>query len=333
MPDSPIVDEARNRGRITTLLVLATLNYCIAAALAAVAVGLGLVLWAVSEGGVFPDDADSLKIFGIGIVVVAVVSALVGVVLAVLRIPMQRRRLERRVLAETGAHLAKPDEHVRVRNLLEGLAIAADLPVPRFAVVDDPAPNSFGVGTRPKRTIIAVTTGLVDTLSRDELEAILAYEVSRTGSWDVALSSWTVALTGEAIAARDSDNLLSLVLGWLPQRLAEWLQTWALRGQARERDETAIKFTRNPASLVRALEKLDEDPTQIGRVSRSTAPLWVEFPARALGGSSSRATRKLAKELLLDERIDRLRELANLGPRAEPVPPSATPTRPEAGSS
>jgi len=325
------MDEAKNRSRITVLLVLATVNYCLSAALAAVAVGLAIVVWAVFEGGVFPDDVDSAKILGIGILVIIVVSAAVGLVIAVFRIPRQRRRLERRVLAETGAHLAQPDEQVRVRNLLEGLAIAAGLPVPRFAVVDDPAPNSFGVGTRPKRTIIAVTTGLVDKLARDELEAVLAYEVSRTGSWDVALSSWTVALTGEAIAARDSDNLLSLVLGWLPQRLAEWLQAWALRGQARERDETAIKFTRNPASLVRALEQLDEDQSQVGRVSRATAPLWVEFPARVLGDSSSRATRALAKELLLDERIAHLRELATLGPRETALDPTAPPPPDEAG--
>ena len=319
------MDEAKNRSRITVLLVLATLNYCVSAALAAVAVGLAIVLWAVFQGGVFPDDVDQAKVLGIGVLVIVVVSAVVGLVLAVFRIPLQRRRLERRVLAETGARLAGPDEHVRVRNVLEALAIAAHIPVPRFAIVDDPAPNSFGVGTRPKRTIIGVTTGLVEKLSRDELEAVLAYEVSRTGSWDMALSSWTVALTGEAIAARDSDNLISLVLGWLPQRLAEWLQTWALRGQARERDETAIKFTRNPASLVRALEQLDEDQTQVGRVSRSTAPLWVEFPAKALGDSSSRATRALAKELLLDERIDHLRELATLGPRDTALDPTATP--------
>jgi heat shock protein HtpX len=316
------MDEARNRGRIATLLVLATLNYVLATALAAVAAALGLALWAMFEGGIFPDDADSLKILGILLGGIVVLSFTVGLVLAVFRIPLQRRRLERRVLAETGAHVAAPDEHPRVRNLLEGLAIAAGLPVPRFAVIEDAAPNSFGVGTRPKSTIVAVTTGLVEKLSRDELEAILAYEVSRTGSWDVALASWTVALTGGAIAARDSDNVLSLLLGWLPTQLAEWLQTWALRGQARERDETAIRFTRNPASLVRALEKLDADPSQIGRVTRSTAPLWVEFPAKALGGSSSRATRRLARELLLDERIDRLRELAKL-PEAGADAPTA----------
>lgn len=327
------MEEAGNRGRIATLLVLASLNYMLATALAAVAVALGLVLWGLFEGGIFPDDADSLKILGILIGGIVVVSFVVGLVLALFKIPLQRRRLERRVLAETGAHLANPDEHPRVRNLLEGLAIAGGLPAPRFAIIDDPAPNSFGVGTRPSRTIIAATTGLIDKLSRDELEAILAYEVSRMGSWDVALSSWTVALTGGAISARDTDNLLSLLLGWAPAKLAEWLQTWALKGQARDRDRTAIHFTRNPGSLVRALEKLDEDQTQVGRVTRATAPLWVEFPARALGGSQSRATRKLAKELLLDERIVELRELAKLpeaGAGAPPVPaapssPAATP--------
>lgn len=324
------MEEAGNRGRIAILLVLATLNYMLATALAAVAVALAIVLWILFEGGVFPEDADTAKILGILIGGVVVVSFVVGLVLALGKIPLQRRRLERRVMAETGAHLADPDEHTRVRNLLEGLAIAGGLPVPRFAVITDAAPNSFGVGTRPSRTIIAVTTGLIEKLSRDELEAILAYEVSRMGSWDVALSSWTVALTGGAIAARDSDNLLSLVFGWAPQRLAEWLQTWALSGQARDRDKTAIHFTRNPGSLVRALEKLDEDQTQVGRVTRATAPLWVEFPARALGGSGSRATRRLAQELLLDERIDELRELAKL-PRPEgagvtPAEPGAAPT-------
>ena len=328
------MEEAGNRGRIATLLVLATLNYMLATALAAVAVALGVVLWGLFEGGVLPDDEDGFKILGIFIAAIVVVSFVVGLVLAIFRIPLQRRRLERRVLAETGAHIADPDEHPRVRNVLEGLAIAAGLPAPRFAIIDDPAPNSFGVGTRPSRTIVAATTGLIDKLSRDELEAVLAYEVSRMGSWDVALSSWTVALTGGAIAARDGDNPISSLLGWAPTRLAEWLQTWALKGQARDRDRTAIHFTRNPGSLVRALEKLDEDQTQIGRVTRSTAPLWVEFPAKALGGSSSRATHKLGKELLLDERIDELRRLAKLpeaGAGAPPAPAPATSDPPASG--
>jgi heat shock protein HtpX len=187
--------------------------------------------------------------------------------------------------------------------------------VPRFAIIDDAAANAFGVGTRPSNTVIGVTTGLQQKLSRDELEAVLAFEVSRIRSWDVALASWTVALTSGAIAASESsgdDGFLKSVLGYLPKRFGEWLQVWALRDQGVERDRAAIRFTRNPASLIRALQKLDEDPTPLAGVSRATAPLWVEFPAQVLTGSSSRGTQRLARELLLDERIEELHRLARL---------------------
>jgi len=180
-------------------------------------------------------------------------------------------------------------------------------------VIDDPAPNSFGVGTRPSNTVIGITTGLGDRLSRDELEAVLAYEVSRIRSWDVALSSWAVALTSSAISAVDDpegDSLLKSVLGFVPRRLAESLQVWALRDQGVERDRVAVQFTRNPKSLIDALEKLDADASMIRHVSRSTAPLWLEFLAHVLGRFPSRTTERLARELLLDERIDRLCELA-----------------------
>ena len=68
---------------------------------------------------------------------------------------------------------------------------------------------------------------------------MLAYEVSRIRSWDVALASWTVALTGGAITALDGgdgNDLFKGVIGWLPRRFAEWLQVWALRDQGVERD-------------------------------------------------------------------------------------------------
>jgi Zn-dependent protease with chaperone function len=121
-----------------------------------------------------------------------------------------------------------------------------------------------------------------------------------------------VALTSGAISAADSsdDNVLKGILGYLPRRFGEWLQVWALRDQGVERDRAAIRFTRNPGSLIRALEKLDADNTALGKVTRATAPLWVEFPAHVVSGSSSKATQRLAKELLLDERIEYLRDLA-----------------------
>jgi heat shock protein HtpX len=318
MADRIELFERRNRVRIVALVFFATLNYIVAVVMAAIALGVGLALAIIFQGGDAISDADALPLFAIGIAVVAVGSAVIGILVGLFRIPFLRRRLERKVLSETGAHIVQPDEQTVVKNLLEGLAIASGLPPPRVAVIDDPAPNSFGVGTRPSNTVVGITTGLTDRLSRDELEAVLAYEVSRIRSWDVALSSWAVALTSSAISAVDDpegDNLLKAVLGFVPRRLAESLQVWALRDQGVERDRVAVQYTRNPASLIRALEKLDADAGMIRHVSRATGPLWLEFPAHVLGSSSSRATRRLAHELLLDERIDLLRELAGQPPR------------------
>jgi heat shock protein HtpX len=301
-----------NRARIAVVIVLATLSYWLAAVAGAIATALTLLVGIALNGDVsLPDSADGWKVAGIIVLGIVVVAAVIGGVVALFRLPSQRRRLEEQVLRQTGAMIADPDQHPEVRNLLAGLAIAADVPPPRFAVITDPAPNSFGVGTRPENTILAITTGLMDTLTRDELEAVLAYEVSRIGSWDVALSSWTVALTSSAIeAVDDDDGPFATVLGFIPRRTAQRLQVYAVKGQVRERDRIAIGFTRHPVALIRALEKLHDDHTSVGRVTRATAPLWLEYPTAMATGTKWQ--RRLADELSLDGRIERIRELAGV---------------------
>lgn len=296
-------------------MVLATINYVIAAACAGAAIGLAIVAWILSEAGDVSDafDLTTIVVVLIGIGVIVAIAAVIGTVVALFRLPLQRRRLEARVLRETHAKVAAPGEQVTVQNLLEALAIAAGIPPPRFALVDDAAPNSFGVGTRPENTVIGITSGLDDQLTRDELEAVLAYEISRVQSLDVALASWTVALTGSAIDSLEDGGLASLI-GFIPLRLARRLQVWALRGSGSERDRAAIRFTRHPKALVDALEKLHADPAQITRVSRATAPLWIEVPAPP--GATSKSERRLVAELGLESRIAELRSLAGMPPAA-----------------
>ncbi len=306
----------RNRVRIAVVIVCATISYWLATVAAVIATTLTIVVAIFAEAGEIPDSLDTIKAIGIFLVVVVIVAAVIGSVIALFRLPSQRRRLEGQVLSETQATTARADGHPRIRNLLDGLAIAADVPSPRFAITDDPAPNSFSVGTTPDQTIVVLTTGLVAALTRDEIEAVLAYEVSRIGSWDIALSSWTVALTGGAINAVDTtdndDGLFRGVLGFIPRVFAQWLQTFAMKGQIAERDRIAILFTRNPQALVRALEKLNADQSEIGRVTRATAPLWIEFPSRI--GGTTRSGQRLVRETSLDRRIAALRELAGLAP-------------------
>lgn len=314
--ERPDLFARRNRLRIVGLLILATVNYWMAVCAAVVATSLLGIFWLVGEGG-FPDDLRLIKWFFVFVGIVILLSIVVGSFLSLFRLPFLRRNLERQVLRETGARLANPDDFPEVRNVLEGLAISAGVPNPRFAVIQDVAPNSFGVGTRPRNTIIGITSGLAHHLTRDELEAALSYEVSRIGSWDIALSSWAVALTSSAIAHAEADDLKSII-GWIPARMAEWLQAWALRDQGEDRDRIAIQFTRHPEALITALEKLEADQSQIVRVSRATAPLWLEVPDGVYGGALSSRSKRMGTSLLLRNRIVLLTKLAGLPPRPPP---------------
>ena len=297
---------------MVVLVVLATLNYALAVALTTMAATVATIVAVSFEAGdLIPVGVVSLRAIGLFLAVVIVGSVLVALMLAALRFPFMRRRLEARVLLEADASVADPGEYPRVRNLLDGLAIAGGVPPPRFAVVNQEAPNSFGVGTRPARTIVGVTTGLLDQLSRDELEAILAYEISRIANLDVALASWTVALTAGAVQVRDGHGgWFRSSVGWLPSRIGEWIQLWAQGDQVRRRDLAAIRFTRNPQALVRALEKLDRDTSVVRRVSRFTAPLWVEYPSGASRGSAG--ARRVADVMALDDRITELRRVVGM---------------------
>jgi heat shock protein HtpX len=324
--ERPDLFARRNRLRIVALVILASVIYWMAVCAAVVATALLGIAWLVSNAG-FPDDLQLIKWFLVFVGIVIVLSIIIGSFLSIVRIPGLRRRLERQVLAETGARLANPDDFPEVRNILEALALSAGIPPPRFAVIQDVSPNSFGVGTRPKNTIIGITSGLEHHLTRDELEAILSYEVSRIGSWDIALSSWAVALTSGAIATAEADDLKALV-GWIPARMAEWLQAWALRNQGEDRDRIAVQFTRHPEALITALEKLEADQGQIIRVSRATAPLWLEVPDGVYGGAFSSRAKRMGTSLLLRNRIVLLTELAGLPPRPVPAKTGRAPLLP-----
>ncbi|HEY8059169.1 MAG TPA: M48 family metalloprotease [Acidimicrobiales bacterium] len=334
--ERPDLFARRNRLRIVGLIILATVVYWMAVCAAAVATGLIVIFYIISEAGV-PDSFEVLKWFGFFCLAVIALSIVIGSVMSVFRLPTLRRKLEAQVLRETGAQLANPDAYPEIRNVLDGLALSAGIPAPRFAVIQDVTPNSFGVGTRPNKTIIGITSGLAEELTRDELEAVLSYEVSRIGSWDIALSSWAVALTSGAIANVEADDLRGIV-GWIPGRMAEWLQAWALRDQGEDRDRVAVQFTRHPEALITALEKLEADQGAIIRVSRATAPLWIEVPDGVYAGALSSRSKRLGTSLLLQQRIGRLAELAGLPPRpkvvpkARPLPPPVPVAPPPPGS-
>jgi Zn-dependent protease with chaperone function len=284
----------RNRRRIIGLAAAGVMNYWIAALLFILGATLGALI-AFTVEGFFNGDWDLFKTVLKGIPAATawaiqagwlssttMMFAVIGVVAfvtitAIVMMWGRLRMFERRVPRST----AMSDPTIeRVAGILEAVALAAGVPAPPLTVVEDPALNSFSVGRKPESALIVVTTGLVAALTRDELEAVLAYELSRVASFDTALSTWTAGVTGRTIELYEqTDRILAKLALIVPARLARRLRARTLRRQAGQRDILALSFTRLPEALISALEKIDADLTPAASASAMNAPLWLKWPS------------------------------------------------------
>jgi len=238
-------------------------------------------------------------------------------------------------LAVSRAKPADPQEYKRLYNLVEGLTIAAGLPMPRIYVVDDVAPNAFATGRNPKHAAIAVTTGLLEKMNRVELEGVLAHELSHIKNYDILVSTLAVTMVG-AIAVisdiairmmwfgggRRSDDrngnaagaiflVIGLVLLAFAPIIARVMQFAVSRRRESLADVSGVALTRYPPGLISALEKLRDDQTVVGSASRATAHLWIEQPTARTPeeGRLSRINRLFDTHPPLEERIAALKEL------------------------
>lgn len=189
----------------------------------------------------------------------------------------------------TGARPADPTSHARLLNLVDGLCTSAGLPMPAVHVVADTAPNAFSVGRDPRSASLVVTEGLLASLTRIELEGVLAHELSHIKSHDILPSTLAV-------------GLLRLPIGPLVRPLVERLVPPEREAIA---DVTGVGITRYPPGLIAALEKVrDSGATPASAsaaptASPATAHLWLAEPEG----------RALAPRPPLEERIEALREL------------------------
>jgi heat shock protein HtpX len=238
-------------------------------------------------------------------------------------------------LAVSRAHLAPVEEYQRLHNLVEGLCIAGGLPKPAVYIIDDPAPNAFATGRNPKHAAIAVTTGLLDTMNRVELEGVLAHELSHIRNYDILISTLAVTMVG-AVAlmadmsirmmwwnggrvSRSGDRgnghnplaYIGIVMLIVAPIVAKAMQATISRKRETLADMSACQLTRYPPGLISALEKLKEDTTVTHSASTATAHLWIEQPLSGVGdgGKLSSIHKLFNTHPPLDERIALLREL------------------------
>lgn len=207
-------------------------------------------------------------------------------------------------LRATRAKPADGPEYRRYHNLVEGLCIAAGLPKPRLYVVDDPAPNAFATGRNPEHAAIVVTTGLLETMNRVELEGVLAHELSHVKNYDILVSTVAVVAVGAVALLTDiglrfmiwggmrrgrRDNvdagplgmvvaLAAMALLVLAPFAALLMQSSLSRKRELLADARGVSLTRYPPGLASALRKLQADQAVVHEATRATAQLWIESP-------------------------------------------------------
>lgn len=200
-------------------------------------------------------------------------------------------------------HHAKPlamKSNPELYRVLENLTIAAGLPMPKFFLIQDSAPNAFATGRNPKNAAIAVTSGLLDKLDRSELEGVLAHELSHIGNRDMLVSTVAVVLVGfVSIAAdmfmrsmwfggmsNDDDRgraggflvIIGILLSILAPIFASLIHLAISRRREFLADASGALLTRYPEGLVSALRKISSYGRPVRSATNATAHLFFENP-------------------------------------------------------
>jgi heat shock protein HtpX len=231
------------------------------------------------------------------------------------------------VIKTTGARPATESEHKQLINIVEELALATNLPVPKLYVVDDDAPNAFATGRNPSKGVIAVTTGLLSKLDRESQQGVIAHEMAHIQNRDTLVGTIVATITTLilfisdlglriAVGGRKSKGsaspliFLALLAVILAPIGAVILRATHSRAREALADMSAVKITRNPAGLRKALEALAADNTEIKKVSPASSALWIEEPnPRNLKNKPSFISKLYATHPPIEERIQALYQL------------------------
>lgn len=214
------------------------------------------------------------------------------------------------VLAMSGAHLADRKKDFDLFTVVENISIAAGIPKPKVYVIEDSAMNAFATGRDPNHAVICTTRGLLDKLTRRELEGVIAHELSHIQNFDTRVMAIVAVLAGTVVfladwfmrmlwwgAGRSRDReerggvgsifmLLGIVFAILSPLIATLIQLAVSRRREFLADASGALLTRNPDVLADALEKIAGDRHVLHSASNATAHLFIENPFK---GKSSKA--------------------------------------------
>ncbi|MFH0988179.1 MAG: M48 family metallopeptidase [Parcubacteria group bacterium] len=218
-------------------------------------------------------------------------------------------------------------------DMVENLAITAGLPTPKIYVIQDSAMNAFATGRNPKNSVIVYTTGILERLSRTELEGVTAHELSHVGNYDIRLMTLVVVLVGVLTLladfflrfsffgggrkSRNNENgqigaifmLVGIILAILSPIIATLIQLAISRKREYLADASGALLTRYPEGLAVALEKISKDTEPLEAANKATAHMYIENPLRNNKTGVGWFAGLFNTHPPIEERVKRLREM------------------------
>lgn len=237
---------------------------------------------------------------------------------------------DKMILTMSRAKRIEKKDYPQLFNVVEELTIAAGLPMPAVYVIDDTAPNAFATGRDPEHASVAITTGLMQKLNRDELQGVMAHEMSHVQNRDILFAMMVGILVGSIVLVSDfflrsflwgggrrkrrSDKggggaillIIAIVLAVLAPIFAKLLQLAVSRQREYLADASAAKLTRYPEGLASALEKISRDREVLEVANRATQHLYIVNPIKPF---EKRAKGLFSTHPPIEERVTRLRSM------------------------
>jgi len=209
------------------------------------------------------------------------------------------------LLGMSGAHEVRKADDPQLFNVVEELCIAGGLPLPRIYLIDDTAMNAFATGRNPRHAAVAITTGLRSKLTRDELQGVMAHELSHVRHYDILYAMLMAVMVGVLVMLCDVFLrslwhgggrrrrrergggvvmlvllVVAIVLAIISPILARIIQMALSRQREYLADAGSVELTRNPEGLAKALARLAGDPEVLEVANRATAPLYIVHPIK-----------------------------------------------------
>ncbi len=227
-------------------------------------------------------------------------------------------------LSMNGAKEIEKRDNPKLYRIVENLSITTGSPMPKVYVIDDPAPNAFATGRDPQHAHVAATTGLIEIMTDDELEAVMAHELGHVRNYDIRVMMIVFGLVGAISLIADlffrmmwfgsSDNRPSnpifLIIGVIAAILAPLIALLVQLAISRQReylaDATGAMTTRFPEALATALEKISSHGSGLKRQNSSTAHLFFANPLKGKA-----LARLFSTHPPVEDRIARLRAMGN----------------------